>query len=57
MKPTNEGFFWYKNNGWRKTVVETERRPDTGELYAFVIGFIGGTPVASMTGEWLGEVK
>ena len=32
-KPTTEGFFWYKNQDGRKTVVETERRPDTGALY------------------------
>ena len=52
-----EGFFWYKKKGCHATVVETEFRTDNGELYAFCIGFEGGTPVRLMDGEWSDELK
>jgi len=51
-KPQTEGFYWYKKEGREATVVQTEYRPDSGELYAFAIGFVGGTPVWFMDGEW-----
>jgi len=55
--PTQEGFFWYKGPRCDRTVVETERRPDSAELYAFCIGFTGGIPVRLMGGDWLGEAR
>ena len=51
-KPTAEGFYWYQKKGYERTIVQTEIRPDSGELYAFCIGFEGGTPVKFMDGEW-----
>ena len=51
-KPTTENFFWYQKKGCEWTVVQTEFRPDSGELYAFCIGFEGGTPVCLMDGQW-----
>jgi len=55
-KPKTEGFFWYKHPLCDARVVQTEYRPDRGELYAFVIGFDGGTPVRLMDGEWSEEL-
>jgi len=55
--PEHEGFYWYKHPGCRRTIVETELRPDNGEMYAFCVGFSGGTPVRAMSGQWLGEVN
>ena len=49
--PTEEGFFWYKKPECYITVIETEYRPDSGDLYAFCIGFSGGTPVRLMNGD------
>ena len=53
--PNKEGFFWYKHPECYSTIIQTEYRPDNGDLYAFCIGFSGGTLVRIMTGEWLGE--
>jgi len=47
-----EGFYWYKKKGCDWTTVQIERRPDSGELHAFVIGFMGGTPIQLMDGKW-----
>ena len=52
MKPQTEGFYWYKKKGYEATVVQTEYRCDSGELYAFSIGFEGGVQVQLMDGKW-----
>ena len=52
IKPRTEGFYWYKKQGHDATVVQTEYRRDSGELYAFSIGFEGGIRVQTMDGEW-----
>lgn len=57
ITPITEGFFWYKDSLCEMTVIQTEYRPDNGELYAFCIGFSGGTPIRLMRGSWLGEVS
>lgn len=55
--PTEEGFFWYKDPKAWLTVVQTEPRPDSAELYAFCIGFEGGIPVRLLAGDWLGKAE
>lgn len=55
--PEQEGFYWYRHPDCFLTIVQTELRPDNGELYAFCVGFEGGTPVRAMSGEWLGKLK
>jgi len=57
MTPTKEGFFWYRDSRAWLTIVQTERRPDSAELYAFCIGFTGGIPVRLLAGDWLGEAE
>ena len=54
--PEKEGFFWYRKKGCDATVVQTEFRPDSGELYAFCIGFEGVIKVRLMDGEWSEEL-
>ena len=55
--PTDEGFYAYKNNDGLATVVFLEFREDSGELYSFAIGFIGGTLVSKMGGKWSNELE
>jgi len=52
MTPQAEGFYWYKKLDNEATVVYVESRPDSGELYAFTIGFEGGVRVQTMDGAW-----
>jgi len=52
MKPQVEGFYWYKKIGFESTIVYVEYRCDSGELYAFSIGFEGGIRIQTMDGEW-----
>jgi len=56
-EPTEEGFFWYKHPECDATIIQTEYRPDSGELYAFCIGFLGGTPVRLMLGNWSDKIE
>ncbi len=56
-KPTTEGYYgYYKSAGAEPTIVYLEFRPDSAELYAFAIGFIGGTPISTMDGKWSEEI-
>ena len=51
-KPQYEGYYWYKKQGQDAGVVYIEYRRDSGEFYAFSVGFEGGIRVQSMDGEW-----
>lgn len=51
------GVLLVQRGGCEVTVVYVERRPDSGELNAFVIGFVGSTPVQLMDGKWSKPLK